>query len=258
LFRSSRENLLTNCSSWGSELVHIYVGPEKKKFSVHKKLLCSTSAFFDKAFNSGFQETMTSDISLPEDSSYTFQGFIKWLYHGRLGDLAPDNSKWNLTELVDLYLFGVNKCSNALKNTVMDEIQDYLDEDRGGFGLNLIQIERVYENTVSAEDAPIRKFCCAIIRWFQYLEIDHWDEDELVDFFHNFPDALRDFLKLQNEIWGEVNEPDPRQRNATKAFDMCFFHVHAEGEQCKSKSRHNPGYVRNFHKLHNDGRLTNQ
>jgi hypothetical protein len=184
---------------------------------------------------------MTSDISLPEDSSYAFQGFIKWLYHGRLGDLAPDNRKWDSIELVDLYLFGVNKCSNALKNTVMDEIQDYLDEDRDDLGLNLIQIERVYENTVSAEDTPIRKFCCAIIRWFQYQETDYWDEDELVDFFHNFPDALRDFFKLQNELWEtEASETDPRKRNATKVFHMCFFHVHAPGEQCKFKSRHNP------------------
>jgi hypothetical protein len=63
-------------SSWGSELVHIYVGLEKK-FSVHKKLLCSTSAFIDKAFNNGFQESQPGEMVLPDDSSYVFQGLLE-------------------------------------------------------------------------------------------------------------------------------------------------------------------------------------
>jgi len=100
--------ILTAHSAWGSTLVHVYVGPEERKFSVHKKLMCSASAFFDKAFNSGFQQTNTGKIALPEDSPYVFQAFMKWLYHGKLEDLSPDNEKWILKELLELYLFDQN------------------------------------------------------------------------------------------------------------------------------------------------------
>jgi hypothetical protein len=33
---------------------------------------------------------------------------MKWLYHGKLGDLSPDNEKWILKELLELYLFDQN------------------------------------------------------------------------------------------------------------------------------------------------------
>jgi hypothetical protein len=158
------------------------------------------------------------------------------LYHGKLGDLAPDNKVWNLIELVGLYLFGVNKCSNALKNTVMGEIQDY--PDLGLEFFELSGVKTIYDSTVSTEDAPIRKFSCAFIRWVQYNEgTDYWGEDELVDFFKECPGALKDYFKLQTELWGQEEHTEgPCQRDATKLFNMCYFHVHADGEQYKATS----------------------
>jgi hypothetical protein len=40
----------------GSEIVTIYLDPKRKKITVHKKLLCDKSSFFDKAFNGPFPE----------------------------------------------------------------------------------------------------------------------------------------------------------------------------------------------------------
>jgi len=182
--------MLTARSLWGSELVHIYVGPKKQKCSVHKKLLCSSSGFFDKSFNTGFQEAVKSEMSLPEDSPYVVQGFVQWLYFGTIGDLAPGDYEWTVAELVDLYVFGVVKCSNRLKNAVMDKLQD--DLEGRAYKLHLHHVEKIYANTVSTSDAPIRNFCCAFIRWVQCdPEVGSWEEEPLTEFFKDHPDVLR-------------------------------------------------------------------
>lgn len=38
------------------EFVTIYVGPKRMDFVVHKKLICKSADFFEKAFNSNFLE----------------------------------------------------------------------------------------------------------------------------------------------------------------------------------------------------------
>jgi hypothetical protein len=154
---------LTTHRSWGSEMVHIYVGQRKVNFSLHKKLLGSASPFFDKAFNAGFHETATGEMILPDVDPYVFQGFMNWLYAGMLGNLAPDSETWSLAELVDLYLFSVAKFCNGLKKDAMDAIQDLLNQGDDYLGLSIVQ--KIYNNTFNTEDAPIRKFCCAMIRW---------------------------------------------------------------------------------------------
>jgi hypothetical protein len=160
------------------------------------------------------------------------------MYCGKLGVLAPDDAHWILRELVDLYLFSVAKYINRLKNAVMDAIQDSFDS--GNFDIfPLCLIEKIYSHTFSTQDAPIQKFCCALIRWLQCeLSITpDWTADELIEFFKNCPDVLQEFLEFHTEIWGErENEKSPFKRDGTKLFNMCCFHVHADGEQCDSES----------------------
>jgi hypothetical protein len=45
---------LTFCRELGTEIVQLVVGGNRTIFSVHKKLLCSVSEFFDKALNGRF------------------------------------------------------------------------------------------------------------------------------------------------------------------------------------------------------------
>jgi hypothetical protein len=180
---------------------------------------------------------------LADDKPNVFQGFVRWMYDGKLGDYAPDDVVWVPRELVDLYLFSVAKCNNKLKNTVMDALQDCLDEG-GTVEITLSDIEMIFANTVSIQDAPIRKFCCALIRWFQCQPKlgQYWTEERLADFFKNCPpDVLQEYLKFLTDIWGKMeNEKSSLQRNATTLFNMCYFHVHADGEECESEFGYAP------------------
>lgn len=43
-------------SNLGTEIVTIYVGPKRKEFKIHKKLICGSADYFGKAFNGDFKE----------------------------------------------------------------------------------------------------------------------------------------------------------------------------------------------------------
>jgi len=51
----------------GTEVVDIYVGPERKHYVVHKKPLTSRSEYFSKALDGHFREAEENSIHLKED-----------------------------------------------------------------------------------------------------------------------------------------------------------------------------------------------
>jgi hypothetical protein len=59
----------------GEEIVTIFVGPNRKRFPIHKILLFTRSDFFSKAFNGGFEEVETGVMNLPEDDEDAFGAF---------------------------------------------------------------------------------------------------------------------------------------------------------------------------------------
>ncbi|TGO46085.1 hypothetical protein BCON_0346g00110 [Botryotinia convoluta] len=70
------------------ELVHIFVGPERKKFSVHKNLICRYEDFFKAALqDNGFKEGAENKMDLPEDKPYIFQEFVNWMYAAQVESL---------------------------------------------------------------------------------------------------------------------------------------------------------------------------
>ncbi|KAK6615871.1 hypothetical protein H4I95_01023 [Botrytis cinerea] len=66
--------------SLGLEIVTLIVGPKRKEFAVHKKLICDSCDYFNKAFCGPFLEGAEGKIYLPEDSSDAVALFIEWLY----------------------------------------------------------------------------------------------------------------------------------------------------------------------------------
>ncbi|TGO45361.1 hypothetical protein BOTNAR_0676g00030 [Botryotinia narcissicola] len=68
---------LRKVTRWlGSPIVHILVGSSSQEFAVHKDLICFTSPYFRAAFTSGFQETNTGTIELPETDTKIFDLFM--------------------------------------------------------------------------------------------------------------------------------------------------------------------------------------
>ena len=70
--------------SLGTDVITVYVGPQRKKWTVHLDLICSLSPFFDKAIHGSFAESRSKEIDLPEDLPEVFEILVQRLYGGSL------------------------------------------------------------------------------------------------------------------------------------------------------------------------------
>jgi hypothetical protein len=73
----------------GSQSVIIYVGPERKRYLIHKELLTKQSEFFNRALNGKFKEAEENSIYLEEESTAAFDLLVGWLYQGRIPIIGP-------------------------------------------------------------------------------------------------------------------------------------------------------------------------
>lgn len=83
----------------------------KQKFCIHKKLICKSSKFFDRAFNGGFMEATTGELDLPEDNPVIFEHFVGCLYRTNV-DYSDDDQ--SLTFCVSLISGTLAMQSSAL------------------------------------------------------------------------------------------------------------------------------------------------
>ncbi|PMD18101.1 hypothetical protein NA56DRAFT_258582 [Hyaloscypha hepaticicola] len=222
------------CQDLGTEIVQLVVGSDRKIFSVHKKLLCSVSEFFDKALTGRFAEASSNQMDLPEDHPAIVSMFISWLYTEDLKfDMYECDENSGVTTLIDLYVFADAKRCNALKNAAMDTLQDGL--YRSHLFLCLSHVELVFEKTCTNEEAPIR--CFFVEALAQGVREKFWEVEDLSNLFRSHPEVLSDYLRLQMcssvpELYGAV---DLYRRGGSEKYGICAFHVHAEGETCTSE-----------------------
>jgi hypothetical protein len=100
--------------------VTIFVGDKRKKFVVHKKLLCESADYFKGAFTNDFEEARKGEMYMPEDSPGAFSLFVDWLYRSAI---PMTNTEAHLHNLYDLYIFAEKLCLAELKDQTMDSIQ---------------------------------------------------------------------------------------------------------------------------------------
>ena len=75
------------------------MGSEKRRFDVHRELVCSKFKFFAKAFLGDFREAATKIIELPEQHVETFQYFVHWLYTNKLSGYFRPKGEPSIREL---------------------------------------------------------------------------------------------------------------------------------------------------------------
>ncbi|KAN0122059.1 hypothetical protein V8E51_000385 [Hyaloscypha variabilis] len=222
----------------GSEVVQIFVGPEKQLFQVHKTLLCSASEFFKKAFNGDFVEAFINQMDLPEDKPEIFAMFVAWLYgNGKLVfDLENCGAFSGVDELIQLYVFANGKCCDALKNSTMDMLRAGLAQSV--LHLDEKQIQYIFANTYSTAEAPIRRFCVA---WITYGMPKRWiDVEDVMELFKSSPDILMEYLNFQAEYpVPEIHYENPEISRVGRLYKPCFFHMHKVDEICTAGSQGN-------------------
>lgn len=82
--------MLTGNRVLGDEIVTLYVGPKRKKFTVHKKLLCDRYEYFSKAFHGNFQEAQEGVMHLPDDDADAVSSLVDFLYRGTVPKITEE------------------------------------------------------------------------------------------------------------------------------------------------------------------------
>ncbi|KAF4629010.1 hypothetical protein G7Y89_g9140 [Cudoniella acicularis] len=90
---SSPSTKISFAEDLGTEVVSIYVGPERKHFVVHKSLLTTQSTYFDRALNGNFKEAEENSIYMEEEDPAAVGLLVGWLYRGAIpgagGKMSP-------------------------------------------------------------------------------------------------------------------------------------------------------------------------
>ncbi|KAI4612467.1 hypothetical protein J4E80_007201 [Alternaria sp. BMP 0032] len=70
------------------EIVTIFIGPEKKRYNIHKDIICHHSEYFRTAFNGRWKES-DEGVTLEDVEVDVFNVFVHWLYAQKI----PAHSK---------------------------------------------------------------------------------------------------------------------------------------------------------------------
>lgn len=124
----------------GFDMVVIHVGPSRKKYHVHKKILCDKVDYFHKMFNNGFTETLDQAATLLEVNSDTFDLFLEWVYGGDFQPLdMTKNTPYSgpIVDLIRLYGFAESICLSELQDLVATSVIVLFRDNSPHHGLSL-------------------------------------------------------------------------------------------------------------------------
>lgn len=148
-----------------STSVDVFVGEEKTRWALPKKLLCHHSPVFAKAFESGDHEDASDDGSvtpsqnnqgkrksynLLDEENATFQLLIAYFY---ARTFPPATSEQGVGPLLDLYLLALRLEIDSLSIAVVDAVREWYHKSSTYPGLRRVQY--IYANT--DEDNEMRE-----------------------------------------------------------------------------------------------------
>jgi hypothetical protein len=218
----------------GHDIVTIYVGRKRKRFTVHKKLICDRSSFFARALNSSFKEAQDGVMYLPEDNADAFSSLVDFLYRRTVTWIARGTNSCGHR---DLYYLAEKLCMSELMDRAMDKIHSYCVREEGSFTSKLL-VMKIYGNT--HEKSKLRQLCAA--QTAASISTDDqgpaWSESSS-EIFTNCPEFFLDTFRFQAThvkiIWGE-SWSSSKLSSRTRIFGACEFYTHENDEDCYLKN----------------------
>ncbi|KAK3715689.1 hypothetical protein LTR37_006914 [Vermiconidia calcicola] len=160
------------------EDITVLVGPDEKRYVVHKNLVCDNSSFFRAACNGDWKETKEKVVRLPEVDPDIFANYLGWIYTGELDvrdassvasapkyhDNMPVKEQTVLEiRTVDTYAFGDMVQDVRFCNTVVDELKRLVEDTKSIPAMS--SVEHLYER-VHRKSGFMRL-------WVDYYAFDH-------------------------------------------------------------------------------------
>ena len=231
-----------------TEEVEVLVGPEKKRFTPHKEILCARSTFFKAACSERWNDS--KPIELPEDDPDTFDIYLYCVYKDTVdvGDLLtarPGEGEYDPgvrmlsrfgCRLVATYLLADKLGDVVTANLVVDRIIRLRIEENMLPGIQAALIVAQATHTAS----PLRRLLIDF-----YVHVASRDATKLLCGREEVP---RTFIceimdEMKRLVLGDMKKPieqvlDPHFQSINK----CRYHQHDEkhkicGFDCKKKAQ---------------------
>ncbi|KAI4782740.1 hypothetical protein E4T52_02336 [Aureobasidium sp. EXF-3400] len=202
-------------------IVTVEVGAEKKPFLIHKDLLVFYSDYFRGAFNSAFSEAIQGKISLVDERVDVFNIVNKFVYTRQLSDNVDSDLQWEI--LIRTWIFGDKYLMPSLQNSVMSILLEK------GLKQNFVptgQLKFIYNNTVPGSllrkmVVDVAAYECSMESLMVRSKGALWSHEALVDL------VLVIGAKKKEDI-GRFALPEANK-------GKCYYHIHADGENCNVK-----------------------
>jgi hypothetical protein len=180
----------------GVTFATLIVGPQHEYFHVHRNRLDAASVWFTKILGSGFEETATQRITLPEDDPSIVHLFVQWLY-----DPDPTFSvdlDEHFMQLARLFEFAQRLFIRQLKNYIIWQLFNLRSKDH----IPPIPVVKfVFENL--PDDSPFRE---VLVAWYA------WHRDSARALTIDSLDALPQFtsalvIAMVNQRYASAKDP---------------------------------------------------
>ena len=201
--------------------MRVLVGPDKKIFTIHKRLVCQVSSYFDAALNGKFKESVDDEISMPHQEHHLFNHFVEWVYSNQIdlpklnGEGSHDNDVWETFS--KLYLLARYLQCPGFGNSLLDSVPHERKEVGRDFCLPPGDVlTMVYDGTI--EGCGLRRYFVALYVWKMNHNIN--DEEYCKKWFALLPvEFIRDVaIHAIRGVYNHGGNP------FIMARAMCTFH----------------------------------
>ncbi len=207
-------------------IVFLKIGPEKVPFGIHRSLLCNCSTYFKGAFTGSFKEATEQVIELESEDVDIMEIFVRWLYFGQLH--IEDHEKVKCLgemDLCRLWIFADVRGIPELMNIAINKLHDSLADDEGLHDYDVLP----YVLAHTGETADPRRFY--VEAYAVSLDLSCFSPDKMEYYDKAF------LITLLFRIAQLRSFPIERKKclNNWEEIDICLFHVHEEGTNCRRK-----------------------
>ena len=216
--------------------VDIFVGAERRHWTLHRNLLCHHSSYFETEFvghevpKKKKGEDNANELELPDDDPRGFELLVKWLYQGSLEDVSgmTDMEKYDHAVACNkLYVLCDKFDMVQLKNIAMDRYRRQLNEAQ--LVPDPDEINEIYR--AASARSPFRRLMTNIAaRQIMDPEVDK-DAESYRKCFENNPDFAVEMINSIRTLSGGVLFNDPTES------DACDYHDHSNGQKCHTKGK---------------------
>jgi hypothetical protein len=209
-----------------SEIVTVYVGHKRKRFFLHRELICQRSPFMEKCLKKDrFDEGYKNELYLPEDDPKAFSIIVEWIYRNKLP--ARNDPTFDLADLSASYCMADKFAMEELQNNIMDLVRSSFSRRENEQCKPPHFSALALTHLTGPPKSPLKRFYIEHLvhhmmknpRWYHELKRNEANRADLEELF-KIPDLVSYIFK---KVWQFQAEPwkDPA------LWDKCCYHVHA-------------------------------